>query len=56
MKISFEEDLMNNGFFHILPELELQISRFETQKTPKNRLVSIRFSWLLWSVWFELNK
>ena len=55
MKITFEEDLMNNGFFHVLPEFEIQISRFETSSVPKNKLMSFRFSWLLWSVWLEFK-
>jgi len=55
MKITFEEELMNNGFFHVLPEIEIQISRFETQKRKKNRLIAIRIGWLAWSLWFEFN-
>jgi len=55
MKLTFEEDLINNGFFHVLPEFEIQISRFETTSRPKNKLMSLRFSWLLWSIWLEFN-
>jgi len=53
MKLTAEEDFINNGFFHVTPELEVQISRFGSNK---NKLMSIRFSWLAWSIWLEFNK
>jgi len=52
-KISLEEDFYSNGFFHVLPEFEIQISRFGHSK---NKLQSIRLSWLMWNVWFEFRK
>jgi len=52
-KITLEEDFFDNGYFHVTPELEIGISRFGKNK---NKLHTIRLSWLIWNLWFEFTK